>query len=103
MKDLQLDIIKKWVAFYFTDDEDLFLVAENGLIVFLDPKTGNIKENKDPFILHNRFSINKLVDSRFDQPSNMLVLRDQACQFFWIKNVQNSSRDSPHVNKFQSS
>lgn len=77
---------QKWVAFYFTDEEDLFIVSDIGRIIFIDPKTGDFRD-KEPFYLGNQFKINQLVDSRFDQQSNMLVLRDQACQFFWIKNV----------------
>lgn len=46
------------------------MVSDDGMIVFLDPKTGNLKENKAPFVLHPRFGINKLIDSRFEQHSN---------------------------------
>ena len=42
---------KVWVAFYFTDEEDLFLISEDGYIVFIDPKTGGFPEGKEPYAL----------------------------------------------------
>jgi len=39
---------KTWVAFYFTDEEDLFLISEEGYIYFIDPKTGQFPDNKQP-------------------------------------------------------
>jgi hypothetical protein len=42
---------------------------------FFDPKTGELREGC-PQDLGPNFKINKLVDSRFDQASNMLIMRD---------------------------
>ena len=61
-------------------------MSDDGLMYFIDPKTGDFI-NKEPTILGKQFTVNRLIDSRFDQASNMLVMRDQASQFHWIKNV----------------
>ena len=89
---------KKWVAFYFTDEEDLFIISDDGLIFFIDPKTGEFRD-KEPVLLSKQFQVNLLVDSRFEQTTNMIVLRNQAAQFFWIKNIAQGLQ----VNKFSSS
>ena len=34
-----LNINQKWVSFNFTDEEDLFIISDDGLIYFIDPKT----------------------------------------------------------------
>ena len=31
-----------WIGFYFTKEEDLFLVSDNGTIVFLDAYSGKV-------------------------------------------------------------
>lgn len=36
---------QRWVSFNFTDEEDLFIISDNGLIFFIDCKTGQMKEN----------------------------------------------------------
>ena len=89
---------KKWIAFYFTDEEDLFIISDDGLIFFIDPKTGEFRD-KEPVLLSKQFQVNLLVDSRFEQTTNMIVLRNQAAQFFWIKNIAQGLQ----VNKFSSS
>jgi len=67
------------------------------LIYFIDPKTGEFRDKA--FLLDEQFKINTLVDSRFDQQTNLIVLRNQACQFFWIKNIGSGLA----VNKFTAS
>ena len=52
MKDNQ-----KWVAFNFTDEEDLFIVSDIGRIIFIDPKTGDFRD-KEPIHLGQQFKIN---------------------------------------------
>ena len=78
---------QKWVAFNFTDEEELFVISDIGDLYMIDPKTGDFRE-KEPVRLHVQFSVNKLVDSRFDQATNQIVLRNAVCQFFFIKNLQ---------------
>ena len=34
----------KWIAFHFTDEEDLFLVSNRGELYIFDPKTGAIRD-----------------------------------------------------------
>lgn len=41
---------QRWVAFYFTDDEDLFIISDDGLMYFIDPKTGEFRD-KEPIVL----------------------------------------------------
>jgi hypothetical protein len=57
---------RRWVAFNFTDEEELFIISEDGSIFFLDPKTGDINSSRQRTIGNERFKINPLVDSRFD-------------------------------------
>jgi hypothetical protein len=57
---------QKWVAFNFTDEEDLFIISDVGRMIFIDPKTGDFRD-KDPIYLEQQdFKVNQLVDSRFD-------------------------------------
>jgi len=78
---------QKWVAFHFTEEEDLFILSDGGELYFIDPKTGEFRD-KEPIKLRQQFQINKLVDSRFDQQTNQIVLRNCVCEFFFIKNIQ---------------
>lgn len=79
---------QKWVAFNFTDEEDLFIVSDEGMCYFFDPKTGNLRDGCPHQLgYEHEFRQNKLIDSRFDQGSNMLVMRGKACRFYHIKNV----------------
>ena len=48
----KLDDNQRWVSFNFTDDEDLFIISEDGLIFFIDPKTGDFRD-KEPINLHS--------------------------------------------------
>ena len=66
------------MAFYFTDEEDLFVITDDGRIFFIDPRTGDFRTDHTPCLFeHDEINDdNKLVDSRFDQPSNFLVLRN---------------------------
>ena len=46
------------------------------MLYFIDPKTGDFRD-KEPVDLGAGFKqVNRLVDSRFDQTTNMLVMRD---------------------------
>jgi hypothetical protein len=90
-----LDPNQRWVAFDFTDEEDFFLVSDVGQIYFIDPWTGSFKEGKPQGKhLHVVFAKNRIVDTRFDQKSNTLVLRNMACQFHFVKNVAEVSADA---------
>jgi hypothetical protein len=40
-----LDPNQKWIAFNFTDEEDLFIISDEGMIYFIDPKTGEFRDN----------------------------------------------------------
>ena len=57
---------RRWVAFNFTDEEELVIFSEDGYIYFLDPKTGDLNTSRQKTIGNERFKINALVDSRFD-------------------------------------
>lgn len=57
---------QKWVAFHFTDEEDLFLISDDGILFFIDPCTGQVNKDKSPHDLGPTFKENRLVDSRFD-------------------------------------
>ena len=57
---------QRWVAFNFTDEEDLFIISDDGQLYFIDPCTGDFKDDKQPISLGQVFTVNKLVDSRFD-------------------------------------
>ena len=35
----------KWIAFEFTDEEELFIISNLGELYFIDPKTGEFKDN----------------------------------------------------------
>ena len=70
---------QRWIAFNFTDDEDLFIISDDGMLFFIDPKTGELKDGKNPIDLGPSFKVNQLVDSRFDQTTNLLIMRDRAC------------------------
>lgn len=78
---------QRWAAFNFTDEEDLFIISDAGDLYMIDPKTGDFRD-REPIKIHVQFTINKLVDSRFDQATNSIVLRNQVAQFFYIKNIQ---------------
>lgn len=75
------------MAFNFTDEEELFILSDAGDLYMIDPKTGDFRD-KEVIKIHVQFTINKLVDSRFDQATNSMVLRNQVAQFFYIKNIQ---------------
>jgi len=38
---------QRWVSFDFTDEEDLFIVSDDGMMYFIDPKTGDFRD-KEP-------------------------------------------------------
>lgn len=54
--------------------------------------------------LHKIFGVpaSRIVDTRFDQKSNALVIRNLACQFYLVKNVAQLNMSSP-CQEFQSS
>ena len=81
---------QRWVAFYFTDEEDLFLISDDGLCYFIDPKTSEFRNNGKGTRLCDDFGVNYLCDTRFDQTTNMLALRDTANRFYYINNVEKS-------------
>jgi hypothetical protein len=37
---------KRWIAFNFNDEEELFLISNDGFIYFIDPKTGELNANR---------------------------------------------------------
>ena len=39
------DMPRKWVAFYFTADEDLMIVSDDGDIFFIDSGTGELRSD----------------------------------------------------------
>lgn len=57
---------QKWISFNFTDEEDLFIISDDGTFIFIDPLTGQLKDGKNPHDLGHVFKVNQLVDSRFD-------------------------------------
>lgn len=85
-----------WIAFEFTDEEDLFILSNFGELYFIDPKTGKIRDQKI------QLNYTDLVDSRYDHATNLLVFRNSACEFFYLKNIA-ASAASPIVKKFATS
>lgn len=85
---------RKWVAFYFTEDEDLFLISSNSEVLIFNPRSGQYIEDHEPFTIL-KLSEFLLLDSKFDQQTNMLVIRNQKCKFFWFKIASFSQKDQP--------
>ena len=75
---------KKWIAFYFTEQEDLFLISEQREFIAFDAKTGMQKFKEVKGI--DLKTINKLlVDSRYDQELDQLVLKNKIGEFYLVE------------------
>ena len=79
----------KWVSFNFTKEENIFLISEYGHLFYIDMSQSN-KKRKPYFICFiNENKPSKWIkDTKFDQNTGLLVLRDTNSEFFFIRNLE---------------
>jgi hypothetical protein len=85
----------KVVGLHFSQDEDLILITTTGDLYFLDPCTGELKQQVES-LGSATFSKDPIAQTKMND--NLLYFKTKSNQFYWVSDITQNSNPTPFEN-----